>query len=77
LVVKIFLCKQEDLNSRCRTHVKKSGMTSQACNPSSREVETGGPLGSLVSQPSLFGEFKVSEGLCFKTEGGLWEETQS
>ena len=56
LVVKIFLCKQEDLNSRCRTHVKKSGMTSQACNPSSREVETGGPLGSLVSQPHLIGE---------------------
>lgn len=35
------------------------------------------PWSSLASQPSLFGEFKVSEGLGFETKGRehLWEDT--
>lgn len=45
LVVKLFPSKQEDLSSRCRTHMKKSGMAAQACNTNPGEVETGGSVG--------------------------------
>lgn len=34
-----------------------------ACNPRAEEMKTGGPLGSLVNQPSLCGELGASESL--------------
>lgn len=44
--VRCLLCKHEGLNSIPNTHVKKTGMTSCACDPSAGEVKTG-----CASQP--------------------------
>lgn len=43
---------------------KKLGTVAQACNPSTGEEETGGPLGSRDRHPSLLAKLQVSEKAC-------------
>lgn len=60
--VRCLPCKYEDQNLITRTQVIKN-IAAHTCTPS---VETGGFLGALVSQLSLFDKFQVRETLSQK-----------
>lgn len=47
-VLKGLPCKDEYLRLMPRTHVKMQSVVADACNPSTKEQETGGPWGLLL-----------------------------
>lgn len=56
-MVKHLPCRPKDMNRNLRTYVlKRMSVVAYACNPSTREMETG----PLASQPSILREVQAS-----------------
>lgn len=67
-LVKFLLYKHQGLNLTPRPDYKKPSKEAHTCNPSTREVKTGGPLG--LTGPPQIGDPRLTEKSCLKNYSG-------